>query len=162
MIWRPNASDCVDNLAASELIVRGTTMTAKSARVPMLATIILFVAVVAKRSAAQSRVIRGIVTDESGAAIPKTAIEISCSQKGHVAKVAGVQSTTDGSFQLEANLIGTCKVSFSAIGFKPLQRPLRGSASYSDLDLGTIRLRIKGCSDPGIICDEVTPAKPKL
>jgi hypothetical protein len=135
-------------------------MAAKSARVVVLAALILSIAVAAKPAVAQSRIIRGIVTDESGAAIPKTSIEISCSQKGHVVKVADVQSTTDGSFQLEAKLIGACKVSFSAIGFKPVQRPLHGAASYSGLDLGTIRLQMKGCSDHGIICDEFTPVKP--
>ena len=57
-------------------------MAAKSAGVLMLAAIILFIA--AKQCAAQSRVVRGVVTDESGAVIPKTSIDISCSQTGRV------------------------------------------------------------------------------
>jgi hypothetical protein len=136
-------------------------MSAKFRELFLGGAIISFAALTARPSPAQSRMIRGVLTDEAGAAIPKTSIEISCTKKGHVTKVESTLSGTDGGFQLEATLFGACKISFSAAGFKLLHRSIRGSGNRSMLDLGTIRLRVSGCSDPGIICDEVTPANPK-
>jgi carboxypeptidase family protein len=112
-------------------------------------------------SAAQSRVVRGVVTDEAGAAISKTSVEITCRQKGHVTKVGSTQSGTTGDFQLEAILHGACKINFSSVGFKRLQIPIRASDNRPVLELGAIRLRVAGCSDPGVICDGLGSVKPE-
>lgn len=121
-------------------------------KVIALCTLILL-SVLGPASAAQVNVVRGVVTDEFGAAIAGTLVEIRCDREGVVSKTGRVHSGTDGSFQLEATLTGPCKIYFSAIGFKPLETSIRDSENRSLLDIGSIRLKVEGCSDPGVICD---------
>jgi Carboxypeptidase regulatory-like domain len=109
--------------------------------------------------ASESKVIRGAVTDEAGAAIPVTTIEISCSDNGLFTKTARTHSGEDGNFQLEATLGGLCKISFSATGFQPLEMAVRDSDIRSLLDVGFIRLKVGGCWNPGAICDSVIASK---
>jgi hypothetical protein len=86
--------------------------------------VILLAPLTARPSAAQSIVVRGVVTDEAEAAIPSASVEISCRQKGRVTKVESTHTGTSAGFKLEPTLLGTCKVRFSAPGFKSLRRSI--------------------------------------
>jgi Carboxypeptidase regulatory-like domain len=109
--------------------------------------------------ASESKVIRGVVTDESGAAIPGTTIAISCSKEGLFTEIARTYSGVDGNFQLQATLIDSCKINFSATGFQLFERAVRDSNIGSLLDVGIVRLKVGGCGDPRIICDPVIATK---
>lgn len=87
-------------------------------KVITLCTLILL-SVLGPASAAQANVVRGVVTDELGAVIAETRVDIRCDREGVVSEIARVHSGTDGSFQLEATLTGRCKIYFSAIGLSP-------------------------------------------
>ena len=113
-----------------------------------------------ERLAAQSRVVRGVVTDEANLPVPNTHVELSCARTGHATKIVSTSSRADGGFQLQAMLLGECKASIAAAGFAPVIIPIRGSNKHTPVDLGTIRLRIS-CTGLGVVCDEVTPAKAK-
>ena len=101
----------------------------------------------------RSKMIRGIVTDESATPIPNAFIELSCPQKG---KGVSTKSGIDGHFQFEAILYGACKTKIAAPGFSIRVIPISSSDKRAVMDLGKIQLRVS-CSGPDVICDEVTP-----
>jgi len=110
------------------------------------------------RVAAQSSFIRGVVTDEASLPVPNTRIELRCARTGHTTKIVSTSTRADGAFQLLTRLRGVCKVNIAAPGFSPVLILIRSSVNHAPVDLGTIRLRIS-CTGPGVVCDEVAPAK---
>jgi len=110
------------------------------------------------RLAAQSRVIRGVVADEASLPVPNAQIELSCARTGHATKIVSTSSGADGGFQLQAILLGPCKVNIAAPGFASVLIPISGSNRHAPVDLGTIRLRIS-CSGPGVSATKLLPQK---
>jgi Carboxypeptidase regulatory-like domain len=141
-----------------ELKFKGTSMSAKTVRPLRMGCFILLILVATRPSAAQSRVIRGVVTDAANSAVPNAAVELSCAQMGHAATVVNTSSKVDGSFEFQNTLIGVCKISIVAPGFTSALISISSSEKSEPVDVGRIRLRIS-CKGPGVICDEVYPAK---
>jgi len=125
-----------------------------------LAAIILIAGFATSPSAAKSRLVRGVVTDEANLPVPNAPIQLSCARTGHVTKVVSTLSRADGGFQFQITLRGVCKVSIDAPGFAPILISISGSDKRKTVDLGPIRLRIS-CAGPGVTCDQVTPANAK-
>jgi hypothetical protein len=135
-------------------------MSPKTAKLFTLTALILLVPLAAGPSAAQSRVVRGVVTDEANAPVPSAAVKLSCARTGRAPRVLSTTSKADGGFQFQTRLIGACKVSIAAPGFVPILISISSSDKSEPVDLGTLRLRIS-CEGPGVTCDQVTPAKTK-
>jgi hypothetical protein len=131
-------------------------MKTKFPRYVLLGTLTVCFAATASRSAAQTTVLRGTISDVANAAIPKAYIELNCNSNGKTAQVGSAISQVNGSFELQALVEGACTVRISATGFKPLRKSIHISKERTAIDLGKLHLKFVGCSDPNIICDQVT------
>ena len=114
----------------------------------------------AKPCEVKPRVVQGLVTDEADAPLPDAVIQLDCRQKGKESRIASAKGRADGRFKIEVTLRGVCRINISRPGFSGVLIPISDSDRRAVIDLGPIRLRLRGnCSEPGAICDEVTPLK---
>lgn len=67
-------------------------MSPKTKKLFALTALILLVPFAAGSSAAQSRVIRGVVTDEANAPVPSAAVKLSCARTGHAPRALSTTS----------------------------------------------------------------------
>lgn len=121
-----------------------------------ISALILILAV--EPSEAKTKIVRGLVTDETDVPIPSALIEVDCSRKEREVTAASGKSGVDGHFQFKATLGGMCKIKISAPGFSDLLVSIADSDGRAVINLGKMHLRVK-CSGPGVTCDEVTPAR---
>ena len=126
------------------------------ARMFAIGALILILAV--EPSEAKTKIVRGLVTDDADAPIPNALIELVCVQGEKKITAASGKSSANGHFQFKTTLRGICKIKISAPGFSDLLVSMADSDGRAVINLGKMHVRVN-CSGPGVICDEVTPAR---
>jgi len=98
--------------------------------------------------------VRGLVTDQTGAAIPNAAVRLIPRDSAPV-RYRG-KAGPDGVFRIEGISPGTYSL---RAGLLPFRENSANSFTVRDgetTDVGTIMLSLLGCDAPGVICDDFT------